>query len=111
MILARLNFLLWTPLLQGFTGPGWALGEPGVAARLGSILMLFILVLMLMERWSRKGKMTYTVGSYKRLPRYSLSRSGSAFSEVNELEGAVTGGEVKTVFGAVPTRDKETKCP
>ncbi len=54
------------------------LGEPGVAAQLGSILMLFILALILMERWSRKGKVTYTVGSYKRLPRYSLSRSGSA---------------------------------
>lgn len=54
------------------------LGEPGVAAQLGSVLMLFILALVLLERLSRKRKMTHTVGVYRSIPRYPLSRPAAA---------------------------------
>lgn len=50
------------------------LGEPETAAQLGAILMLFVLALVLLERWSRKSKVSHTIGTYKNLPRYRLSR-------------------------------------
>ncbi len=54
------------------------LGEPGVAAQLGAILMLFVLALILLEKGSRKKRVTHTVGTYKALPRYAISRFRAA---------------------------------
>lgn len=53
------------------------MGEPGAAAQLGAVLMLFVLALILMERWSRRGKVTYNSGGYKNLPRYVTNRKGA----------------------------------
>lgn len=50
------------------------LGEPGVAAQLGSLLMVFVLALVLMERMSRGARrFHHTTGRYRILPRYRLT--------------------------------------
>lgn len=54
------------------------LGQPGVAAQLGAVLMLFILALILLERWSRRGRVSHTTGYYRRLPRFRLSKPKAA---------------------------------
>jgi iron(III) transport system permease protein len=54
------------------------LGEPKVAAQLGAILMLFVLALLVLEKRSRKKRVTHTVGAYKNLPRFALSKFGAA---------------------------------
>ncbi|UEM02263.1 iron ABC transporter permease [Skermanella rosea] len=51
----------------------FAMGQPVAAAQLASVLMLFVLVLMLMERWSRgAAKFHHTTSRYRRLPSYRL---------------------------------------
>lgn len=45
---------------------------PAVAAQLGAVLMLFILALILLERWSRRGRVSHTTGYYRQLPRFQL---------------------------------------
>ncbi|QQP90839.1 iron ABC transporter permease [Skermanella sp. TT6] len=51
----------------------FAMGQPVAAAQLASVLMLFVLVLMLMERWSRgSAKFHHTTSRYRRLPSYRL---------------------------------------
>lgn len=53
----------------------FALGEPSAAAQLASILMGFVLVLVILERWSRRqAKFHHTTARYRHLPRYRLSR-------------------------------------
>ena len=52
------------------------LGQPAVAAQLGAVLMFFIMALVLLERWSRRGRISHTTGYYRRLPRFRLSRTG-----------------------------------
>lgn len=58
------------------------LGQPTIAAQLGAVLMFFILGLILLERWSRRGRVSHTTGYYRRLPRFQLSgvSAGLAFT-------------------------------
>lgn len=49
------------------------LGQPAIAAQLGAVLMFFILALILLERWSRRGRVSHTTGYYRQLPRFQLS--------------------------------------
>lgn len=52
----------------------FAMGEPTAAAQLAAVLMLFVLVLILMERWSRKqAKFHHTTTRYRRLPAQPLT--------------------------------------
>lgn len=48
-------------------------GRPAVAAQLGAVLMLFILALLVLERTSRRGRVSHTTGYYRQLPRYRLT--------------------------------------
>ncbi|PTN32893.1 iron ABC transporter permease [Desulfonatronum sp. SC1] len=58
------------------------LGQPAIAAQLGAVLMFFILGLILLERWSRRGRVSHTTGYYRQLPRFQLSgiSAGLAFT-------------------------------
>lgn len=57
------------------------LNEPGVAAQLGAVLMLFILGLVTLERWSRgRGRVHHTTSRYRSLPRFRLSRMRAALA-------------------------------
>lgn len=49
------------------------MGEPGTAAQLAAMLLLMILALVLLERWSRGGRRYHHMSAYYRsLPRYKL---------------------------------------
>lgn len=51
----------------------FGLGDPAAAAQLGAVLMLFILGLLALERWSRgRARFHHTTGRYRRLPGYRL---------------------------------------
>jgi iron(III) transport system permease protein len=51
----------------------FAMGQPVAAAQLASVLMLFVLTLMLVERWSRgAAKFHHTTSRYRTLPSYRL---------------------------------------
>ncbi len=52
----------------------FAMGQPMAAAQLASVLMLFVLVLVLMERWSRRqARYHHTTTRYRRLPKHRLT--------------------------------------
>ncbi|MBP2313690.1 iron ABC transporter permease [Azospirillum soli] len=52
----------------------FAMGQPVAAAQLASVLMLFVLVLLLMERWSRRqARYHHTTTRYRRLPKHRLT--------------------------------------
>lgn len=52
----------------------FAMGQPVVAAQLASVLMLFVLVLLVMERWSRRrARYHHTTTRYRRLPKHDLT--------------------------------------
>ena len=52
------------------------LGEPAAAAQLAAILMLFVLVVIVMERWSRGGgRVHHTSTRYRGLTRFQLTGS------------------------------------
>ena len=51
----------------------FAMGQPVAAAQLASVLMLFVLTLLLVERWSRgAAKFHHTTSRYRTLPSYRL---------------------------------------
>lgn len=51
----------------------FALGQPVAAAQLAAVLMLFVLVLLLLERWTRRqARFHHTTSRYRRLPTYRL---------------------------------------
>ena len=51
----------------------FAMGQPVAAAQLASVLMLFVLALLLVERWSRgAAKFHHTTSRYRTLPSYRL---------------------------------------
>jgi iron(III) transport system permease protein len=53
----------------------FGLGEPVAAAQLAACLLLFVLVLLFVERWSRRGRRFHqATGSYRELPQYRLGR-------------------------------------
>jgi iron(III) transport system permease protein len=55
------------------------LGEPAAAAQLAAILMMFVLVVILVERWSRgEGRVHHTSGRYRTLPGYRLNGAAAA---------------------------------
>ena len=52
----------------------FALGQPVAAAQLAAVLMLFVLALLAMERWSRgQARYFHTSSKYRSLPSYALS--------------------------------------
>ncbi len=52
----------------------FAMGQPVAAAQLASVLMLFVLVLLVMERWSRRqARYHHTTTRYRRLPKHELA--------------------------------------
>ncbi|MFV3131873.1 ABC transporter permease [Niveispirillum sp. KHB5.9] len=52
----------------------FAMGEPVAAAQLASVLMLFVMVLVVMERTSRgRARYFHSTGRYRALPSYRLS--------------------------------------
>ncbi|MCG5513363.1 ABC transporter permease [Ectothiorhodospira shaposhnikovii] len=51
----------------------FGLGDPGAAAQLAGIMMTFVLVLIVLERYSRRrARFHHTSARYSRLPRYRL---------------------------------------
>ena len=60
----------------------FGLGEQVAAAQLAACLLLFVIILVLLERWSRgKRKYFHTTNRYQQLPEYQLHgwRAGGAF--------------------------------
>jgi iron(III) transport system permease protein len=61
----------------------FAMGEPVAAAQLASVLMLFVMALVVMERTSRgRARYFHSTGRYRVLPSYSLQgvRAGAALA-------------------------------
>lgn len=61
----------------------FALGEPVAAAQLASVLLLFVMVLLVMERRSRgQARYFHSTGRYRALPSYQLTglRAGMALA-------------------------------
>ena len=51
----------------------FGLGEPAAAAQLAACLLMFVLVLLLLERFSRRSaRFHHTTGRYRELPQYRL---------------------------------------
>jgi iron(III) transport system permease protein len=71
------DFLAVDTFVTGIRRTWLGLGQPQVAAQLGATLMLFILALILLERWSRRGGTGLAMGFDRRLPRFPLSRRGA----------------------------------
>ena len=52
----------------------FGLGEPAAAAQLAACLLVFVLVLLVLERFSRRSaRFHHTTGRYRELPQYHLS--------------------------------------
>lgn len=52
----------------------FGLGEPAAAAQLAACLLVFVLVLLLLERYSRRSaRFHHTTGTYRELPQYRLT--------------------------------------
>lgn len=52
----------------------FGLGDSGAAAKLASILLLFVFTLVVIERWSRRrAKYHHTTNRYRQLPQYQLT--------------------------------------
>jgi iron(III) transport system permease protein len=61
----------------------FGLGDSAAAAKLASLLLLFVFTLMVIERWSRKrAQYHHTTNRYRQLPSYRLTglRAGLAFA-------------------------------
>jgi iron(III) transport system permease protein len=59
----------------------FALGEPVAAAQLASVLMLFVLGLVILERWSRgRARYFHTTGRYRNLPSHRLRGARAALA-------------------------------
>jgi iron(III) transport system permease protein len=57
----------------------FGMGEPVAAAQLAAVLLLFIAVLVLLERWSRRrARYHHTSTKWRPLPRYELTPGGAA---------------------------------
>lgn len=72
------DFLAVDTFVTGIRRAWLGLGQPQVAAQLGALLMLFVLGLVCLERWSRRGRTSLAMGYDRRLPRYLLTRKGAA---------------------------------
>jgi len=59
----------------------FGLGEPVAAAQLAACLLVFVLVLLLIERWSRSdARFHHATGNYRELPQYRLGRTRGALA-------------------------------
>jgi iron(III) transport system permease protein len=74
------SFLAVDTFVTGIYRTWLGQGQPAVAAQLGSVLMIFILALILMEKWSRRGRVSHTTGYYRQIRRYRLSRPRAALA-------------------------------
>ena len=50
------------------------LGEQAAAVQLAAVLLLFVLGLLMLERWSRRGGVQHTSVRYRSLPRFAVSK-------------------------------------
>lgn len=70
----------------------FGLGDPAAAAQLSAVLMSFVFVLILLERWSRRrARFHHTSTRYSHLPRYQLR----GWRRI----GAIVGCSIPVVFG------------
>ncbi|PKM44630.1 MAG: iron ABC transporter permease [Gammaproteobacteria bacterium HGW-Gammaproteobacteria-1] len=70
----------------------FGLGDPAAAAQLSAVLMSFVFVLILLERWSRRrARFHHTSTRYSHLPRYQLRGWRRA--------GAIVGCSIPVLFG------------
>jgi iron(III) transport system permease protein len=70
----------------------FGLGDPAAAAQLSAVLMSFVFVLILLERWSRRrARFHHTSTRYSHLPRYPLRGWRRA--------GAIVGCSIPVLFG------------
>ena len=74
------SFLAVDTFVTGIYRTWLGQGQPAVAAQLGSVLMIFILALILVEKWSRRGRVSHTTGYYRQIRRYRLSRPKAALA-------------------------------
>ncbi len=59
----------------------FGLGEPVAAAQLAACLLSFVLILLLLERWSRSdARFHHATGRYRELPQYQLGRARGALA-------------------------------
>jgi iron(III) transport system permease protein len=61
----------------------YGLADPGAAAQLAAVLLSFVFVLILLERWSRmRARFHHTSSKYSNLPRYQLRgwKAGAAIA-------------------------------
>ncbi len=62
-----------TTFTTGIYRTWFGMGQPVAAAQLSACLLIFVAVLVLLERWSRgRAKYHHTTGRYRRLPRRPL---------------------------------------
>jgi ABC-type Fe3+ transport system, permease component len=70
----------------------FGLGDPAAAAQLAAVLMSFVFVLILLERWSRRrARFHHTSTRYSHLPRYQLR----GWRRI----GAIVGCSIPVAFG------------
>lgn len=70
----------------------FGLGDPAAAAQLSAVLMSFVFVLILLERWSRRrARFHHTSTRYSHLPRYQLR----GWRRI----GAIVGCSIPVLFG------------
>ncbi len=74
------SFLAVDTFVTGIYRTWLGQGQPAVAAQLGSVLMIFILALILVEKRSRRGRVSHTTGYYRQIRRYRLSRPKAALA-------------------------------
>ncbi len=61
----------------------FGLGEPVAAAQLASMLLVFVMVLLFVERWSRgKARFFHTSTRYRALPQFHLTGSRGALATI-----------------------------
>src|SRR6056297_2204747 len=59
----------------------FGMGEAAAAAQLAACLLVFVLVLLLLERFSRRqARFHHTTGRYRELPQYRLGRGAAALA-------------------------------
>ena len=59
----------------------FGLGEPAAAAQLAACLLVFVLVLLVLERFSRRSaRFHHTTGRYRELPQYRLRPVGASLA-------------------------------
>jgi len=61
----------------------FGLGEPVAAAQLAACLLVFVLALLIAERWSRRdARFHHATGRYRELPQYRLDRARGVLASI-----------------------------